>query len=107
MDEKLDLDIALSRLYRMGLDDGDLGYAYWYQVRKLLQRASGMQAEIAKLTEDLEQSRTETIEECASVCRRYAENTTYLSNFENSLTMKDVALQLETKVLGLLNSEGK
>lgn len=49
----IDLDIAFRKMHEWGLADGDLGYAYWYQVRQLLERAAGMQAEIDALREEL------------------------------------------------------
>jgi len=36
MDSDLDLNIALEKLHRLQLEDGDLGAAYWYQISKLL-----------------------------------------------------------------------
>ncbi|RKE34691.1 hypothetical protein B0G76_0710 [Paraburkholderia sp. BL23I1N1] len=56
-DNDIDLEIALRKLHELGLEDGDLGYAYWYQVGQLLKRAAGMQALIDALSEELEQSR--------------------------------------------------
>lgn len=40
MDNDLDLSIAIEKLHRLQLEDGDLGAAYWYQISKLLQEAS-------------------------------------------------------------------
>lgn len=37
--EKIDLSIALKRLHRMQLEEGDLGAAYWLSVSELLQEA--------------------------------------------------------------------
>ncbi|OYD77405.1 UNVERIFIED_ORG: hypothetical protein BDU10_2506 [Burkholderia sp. CF145] len=45
-ENQIDLEIALRKIQELALADGDLGYAYWYQVGKLLRRAAGMQAEI-------------------------------------------------------------
>lgn len=53
----IDLDIALRKFHQLGLDDGDLGYAYWYEVGQLLKRAEGMQAQINALSKELEQLR--------------------------------------------------
>ena len=39
MDSDLDLNIALEKLHRLQLEDGDLGAAYWYQISKLLAEA--------------------------------------------------------------------
>ncbi|CAM2162025.1 conserved hypothetical protein [Burkholderia latens] len=55
--EKIDLEIALRKIHELALEDGDLGYEYWYQVGKLLRRAYDMQAEIDALREELEQCR--------------------------------------------------
>ncbi|MGF6876868.1 hypothetical protein [Paraburkholderia sp. MM5477-R1] len=56
-DNDIDLEIALRKLHELGLEDGDLGYAYWYQVGELLKRAGGMQAQIDALSKELEQLR--------------------------------------------------
>jgi len=53
----IDLEIALRKCHEMGLEDGDLGYAYWYEVGQLLKRAAGMQAQIDALSKELEQCR--------------------------------------------------
>lgn len=50
----IDLEIALQKIHELALADGDLGYAYWYQVGQLLRRAAGMQAEIDALSKELE-----------------------------------------------------
>lgn len=50
----IDLEIALEKIHELALADGDLGYAYWYQVGQLLRRAAGMQAEIDALCKELE-----------------------------------------------------
>lgn len=39
MDDDLDLNIALEKLHRLQLAEGDLGAAYWYQISKLLKDA--------------------------------------------------------------------
>ena len=57
MEEKIDLDVALKTMDQLGLDDGDLGYLYWHQVRELLKRAGGMQDEIIALKTELEECR--------------------------------------------------
>ncbi|MGF6871503.1 hypothetical protein [Paraburkholderia sp. MM5477-R1] len=56
-DNHIDLEIALRKFHELGLEDGDLGYAYWYQVGQLLKRAGGMQAQIDALSKELEQLR--------------------------------------------------
>ena len=56
-DNHIDLEIALRKFHELGLEDGDLGYAYWYEVGQLLKRAAGMQARIDALSKDLEQLR--------------------------------------------------
>ncbi|TDY24567.1 hypothetical protein B0G81_5005 [Paraburkholderia sp. BL6665CI2N2] len=56
-DNHIDLEIALRKLHELGLEDGDLGYAYWYQVGELLRQAGGMQAQIDALGKELEQLR--------------------------------------------------
>jgi len=53
----MDLEIALRKFHELGLADGDLGYAYWYEVGQLLKRAAGMQARIYELSKELEQCR--------------------------------------------------
>lgn len=53
----IDLEIALRKIHELAMADGDLGYAYWYQVGQLLKRAAGMQAEIDALSEELERCR--------------------------------------------------
>lgn len=50
----IDLEIALQKIHELALADGDLGYAYWYQVGQLLRRAAGMQAEIDAISKELE-----------------------------------------------------
>lgn len=55
----LDLTIAYETMYKLGLEDGDLGYAYWYRVRKLLENAAGMQATIDALSLELERARAQ------------------------------------------------
>ncbi|WP_316869229.1 hypothetical protein [Ralstonia wenshanensis] len=50
----IDLDIALRKIHEPALADGDLGYAYWYQVGRLLRRAAEMQGEIDALNQELE-----------------------------------------------------
>ncbi|MBX9346025.1 hypothetical protein K5M36_02890 [Chromobacterium vaccinii] len=58
-DNNIDLDIALRKIHELALADGDLGYAYWYQIGQLLRRAAGMQAEIDALSKELEQCRAQ------------------------------------------------
>ena len=59
MEEKIDLEIAPNRMYKLGLDDGDLGYLYWHQVSELLKRAGSMQDEIIALKAELEACRAQ------------------------------------------------
>ncbi|MFM0221659.1 hypothetical protein [Paraburkholderia dipogonis] len=56
-DNGIDLEIALRKFHELGLADGDLGYAYWYEVGQLLKRAAGMQAQIDVLSRELEKCR--------------------------------------------------
>lgn len=56
-ENRLDLEIAFRKIHELGLEDGDLGYAYWYEVGRLLRRAAGMQAEIDSLSRELERCR--------------------------------------------------
>ncbi|WP_225723133.1 hypothetical protein [Burkholderia cepacia] len=56
-DNHIDLELALRKIHELGVADGDLGYAYWYEVGRLLQRAANMQAEIDLLCNELEQCR--------------------------------------------------
>lgn len=53
----IELEIALRKIHELAMVDGDLGYAYWYKVGQLLQRAAGMQAEIDSLNRELERCR--------------------------------------------------
>lgn len=53
-ENNLDLEIALRKIYELSMTDGDLGYAYWYEVGRLLRRAAGMQAEIDLLSKELQ-----------------------------------------------------
>jgi hypothetical protein len=61
-DSGIDLEIALRKFHELGLADGDLGYAYWYEVGQLLKRAASMQAQIDALSKELEQSRAKRSE---------------------------------------------
>jgi hypothetical protein len=56
-ENNLDLEIALRKIHELAMEDGDLGYAYWYEVGQLLRRAAGMQAEIDLLKKELERYR--------------------------------------------------
>lgn len=62
LDNHIDLDIALRKLHQLGLDDGDLGYAYWHEVAQLLKQAAGMQSRIHELSRELEQCRARLAE---------------------------------------------
>lgn len=53
----IDLNIALRKPHELALADGDLGYEYWHSISQLLKRAAGMQAEIKRLTSELEACR--------------------------------------------------
>jgi len=53
----IDLEIALRKIHELAMAEGDLGYAYWYEVGRLLQRAANMQAEIDLLCKELERCR--------------------------------------------------
>lgn len=57
--DNIDLQIALQKIHELALADGDLGYAYWYQIGALLKRAAGMQDEIDALREKLERCRVQ------------------------------------------------
>jgi len=56
-ENQIDLEVALRKIHELALADGDLGYAYWYEVGQMLRRAAGMQAEIDALSKELEQCR--------------------------------------------------
>ena len=56
-DNHIDLGIALRKFHELGLEDGDLGYAYWHEVGQLLKQAADMQSRIHELSEELEQCR--------------------------------------------------
>ncbi|AUT67033.1 hypothetical protein C2L64_00760 [Paraburkholderia hospita] len=55
--KRIDLAIALRKIHELALADGDLGYAYWYAVGQLLQRAADTQAEVDFLSKELERCR--------------------------------------------------
>ncbi len=56
-ENNLDLEIALRKVHELSMAEGDLGYAYWHEVGRLLRRAAGMQAEIDSLSKELERCR--------------------------------------------------
>ncbi|MFM0522667.1 hypothetical protein PQR08_35140 [Caballeronia jiangsuensis] len=56
-DNHIGLEIALRKFHELGLEDGDLGYAYWHEVGQLLKQAVGMQSRIHELSKELEQCR--------------------------------------------------
>ena len=58
-DKDIDLDIALRKFQELAMADGDLGYAYWYQIGQLLKRAASMQADIDALSKELERCRAQ------------------------------------------------
>lgn len=53
----LNLEIALRKIHELALADGDLRFAFWHEVGRLLRRAGGMQAEIDFLKDELERCR--------------------------------------------------
>jgi hypothetical protein len=57
LDNNIDLEIALRKFHELGLEDGDLGYAYWHEVGQLLKQAAGMQSRIHELSKELEKCR--------------------------------------------------
>ncbi|MCW3699595.1 BPSL0761 family protein [Burkholderia cenocepacia] len=57
-DNQVNLEVALRRIRELALADGDLGYAYWYEVGRLLQQAGNMQSQIDTLNKELECCRT-------------------------------------------------
>ena len=52
-DNQIDLKIALQKIHELAMADGDLGYAYWYEVGQLLRRAARMQSEMDALAKEL------------------------------------------------------
>jgi hypothetical protein len=58
-ENNLDLEVALRKIHELAMADGDVGYAYWYEVGQLLRRAAGMQAEIDLLKKELELCRAQ------------------------------------------------
>ncbi|MDR6741088.1 hypothetical protein J2X56_003112 [Herbaspirillum sp. 1173] len=40
MEETIDISIAMRKLHRLQLEEGDLGAAYWLSISELLQRTS-------------------------------------------------------------------
>ena len=56
-ENRIDLAIALRKIHELALSDGDVGYAYWYEVSQLLRRAGDMQAQIDLLNKELERCR--------------------------------------------------
>lgn len=49
MNEPLDLTIALRKLHELAQEEGDLGYAYWYAVAKLLKEAQRLAERVREL----------------------------------------------------------
>lgn len=49
MEEQLDLSIAFRKLHELGLEDGDLGYAYYSQVATLLKSVPTLKARVTEL----------------------------------------------------------
>lgn len=58
-ENQIDLDIALRKIHELAMAEGDLGYAYWYQVGQLLRRAAEMQSEIDMLADELKECRVQ------------------------------------------------
>lgn len=58
-ENQIDLRIALQKIHKLSMADGDLGYEYWYKVGQLLRRAAQMQSEIDMLVRELEQCRAQ------------------------------------------------
>ncbi|MCZ2897045.1 hypothetical protein MTR01_23795 [Burkholderia thailandensis] len=58
-ENRIDLKVALQKIHELAMADGDLGYAYWYHVGQLLQRAATMQSEIDVLAKELEECRAQ------------------------------------------------
>ncbi|MFC4275809.1 hypothetical protein [Achromobacter aloeverae] len=56
-DNGIDIEIALQKFHELGVADGDIGHAYWYQIGQLLRRSAGLQSEIDALIKELEQCR--------------------------------------------------
>lgn len=56
-EHEIDLDIALRKIHELAIADGDIGYAYWYQIGQLLKRSADMQIEIYVLSKELENCR--------------------------------------------------
>ncbi|MFM0039331.1 hypothetical protein [Paraburkholderia strydomiana] len=52
-DKRIDIEIALHKFHELPVEDGDLGYTYWYEVGQLLKRAAAMQAQIDSLSKEL------------------------------------------------------
>ncbi len=48
-DADLDLGIAFATMHRWALENGDLGYEYWYRVAALLKAAAAMKARVEEL----------------------------------------------------------
>ena len=69
-DSHIDLEIALRKFHELAMAEGDLGYAYWYEVGRLLQRAANMQAEIDLLCKELEQCRATRAKTNTAVTQR-------------------------------------
>ncbi|VVE05009.1 hypothetical protein PHO31112_02336 [Pandoraea horticolens] len=57
-EHEIDLSMALNKFHELGLAEGDLGYAHWHQVARLLERAVTMQTEIDALSKQFEICRT-------------------------------------------------
>lgn len=56
-DDELDLTVALRKLRELSLEDGDIGYAYWTAVAKLLASVPEMRARIEQLEQQLRSRR--------------------------------------------------
>jgi hypothetical protein len=59
---EIDLEIALRKIHELAMSDGDIGYAYWNEIGRILRQAAGMQDEINALNKELERGRSSTQE---------------------------------------------
>lgn len=57
--DEIDLSIALRKLNELAYEEGDLGYAYWSKIIRLIKNAAHMQDEINRLTHELESYRSD------------------------------------------------
>lgn len=52
--ETIDLSVALEKLHRLALEDGDLGALYWNSISRLLRSAAALERENKELREALD-----------------------------------------------------